>query len=177
MKVFKKNRIMISAKTMCLLFSNFLLVSCTSIDNTKSKEGLSVVTNSIQKWEVLASGMQCDITSPKQVLIKNQADFNKLWQETFSRTGIESVKPVVDFTSKWVLAAYIGKGNSGGHSIGIKEINGADNTIIIILKHLKPGSGCATAAVIAHPYTFVSVEHFLVDKTEFKVVQEEYKCE
>ena len=164
---------MLSLKCIWVFLSYFLLAACSSADKTKNEGGLSTA-NTTQKWKVLASGTLCDIRNPKQVLIKKQTDFDKLWQETFANNSGEIQKPIIDFTTEWVIAAYLGKVNSGGHSIEIKKENNVNK---IVVTHHKPGRGCATATVIQYPYTFVSTEHFLLDKAEFKIVLEEYKCE
>lgn len=158
---------MLSVRYIHIVIPLIFLTTCTSAEKTK---------NAKQKWDVLTSGALCDITNPRQVLIKNQSDFGKLWQESFSFTSIES-KPVVDFTTKWVIAAYLGKVTSGGHTIEVKDISSNENTYRVILKHNKPGSGCVTTAAIEYPFIFVSIDHLPIDKASFTTTTEQYKCE
>jgi hypothetical protein len=167
------NKVMSVKKAFSLAILFFVLTSCSSRNNSGSDN--SSINN--QEWKLLLSERQCAITAPKQVLIKNQSDFDKLWQETFEGIGQRPQKPVVNFSEKWIIACYLGEVNTGGHEISIEKIQTDKNLTTVIIKHVKPGVGCMTTMAIEYPFIMVAVSQFSPHKVEFKTVIEERKCE
>lgn len=125
-------------------------------------------------WQVVAKGNQSSIQEARNVIIKSQAEFDKLWKEAFEGVHMTDGKPTINFNEKWVVAAFLGMVNTGGHELDIKDI-AADGTIT--LKHIKPGTGCMSSMAIEFPYVIATVNHLSSAKQGFKTVTEEKKCE
>jgi len=159
-----------------LMLSFIQLSACSSSENSK-KNNEQVVSSTTQSWQVVAKGNQCAIQESRQVLIKSEADFDKLWKETFNGVYMPDPKPAIDFSKKWVVAAFLGTVNTGGHSIEIKEIKQEGTTATVTLKHTKPGAGCMSSMAIEFPFVMATVNQLSSDKTEFKIIVEEKKCE
>lgn len=139
-----------------------------STDNTPTMKP----DNSTTTWEVLEQGDQCAVTSASQAIIKSAAELDKVWATTFEGYIPAPAKPKVDFGQAYVIAAFYGEKNSGGHAVDIASVSAQTITI----KHTKPGEGCMSASVITYPYIFAAVPHS-VGSAEFKVVEEAVPCE
>ena len=153
-------------------------------DETNSSDNLSTADNtnkqtpsSVQELKVIASGTQCAVEKAKQVVVKTQAEFDKLWKETFSGVDMAPEKPAVNFAEKWVVAAYLGMVSNGGHSIAVTEVKTESGSSVIMLKHTKPGQGCMNSMAIEFPFVLATVNQFSGDKSEFKTMVEEKKCD
>jgi hypothetical protein len=160
--------------TLSLIIASFLQISaCNS-----SKKSDSEKTDSLPKWEVVAVGHICNINDQRQVLLKDQEAFDKLWKEAFG--GLEMMqieKPKVNFSEKWVIALFWGEVNKGGHGTEIKEIKTAADKTTITVRYTKPEPGCLTTQAIEYPYSIIAVDPFKTTEVEFKIVTEEVKCE
>ena len=151
----------------------FHLAACSSTGSP----GKDNNAKNAQDWKVLISERQCAVSVPREELIKTQADFDRIWEQTFKDTDYRPEKPVVNFSEKWIIASYLGEVNTGGHEIELKEIKTGKDLTTIIVKHIKPGPGCMNSMAIEYPFIMVAVSHFSPDKVEFKTLSEEQKCE
>lgn len=143
------------------------IASCDSANKSKSQPNPGSVMNN---WTVLINGQQCEIEEEKNVVIKSQTDFDKLWNEMKTDLPDQPEKPKVDFQSKWVVASFLGNVSSAGHSVEMKSVTNENNKIIFHINHRKPGNDCVTAQVIESPYFLVSIDHFTPDSVEFRRV-------
>lgn len=127
--------------------------------------------------EVIATGTQCAIEKSRQVIVKTQAEFDKLWKEAFAGIDMAPEKPQVNFSEKWVVGLFLGMMSSGGHSVELKEIKVDNGMATLMVKHIKPGAGCISSMAIEYPYLIASITQLGDTKTEFKTMTEEKKCE
>ena len=150
------------------------VTSCTSSEENKSQTNESLAKDS---WTVLLSGQQCGIEVAKNVLVKTQTDFDKLWNDFKTDQPDQPDKPKVDFQSKWVIASFLGNVSSAGHSIEIKSVTNEKDETIIYMLHKRPGPDCISAQVIESPYLLVSIDQFKPDAVKFRIDILDEKCD
>ncbi len=148
--------------------------ACSSTGNSNNSENKMSDT---QTWEILISETQCAIYEPKQVLVKTQLEFDVLWEQTWKDIGFAPDKPKVDFSKKWVIAAYLGTINTGGNKIQIESVLPDTDQTSINLKHLKLGPGCLTTQAIEFPFMMASIDHFKPENVKFDIKTILQKCD
>ena len=164
------------------ILSMFQVSSCTSASNSDKNKQEVITDTSTKKeepttnpstgWQVIAKGNQSAIQEARQVVIKSQAEFDKLWKEAFEGVTMTDPKPTVNFNEKWVVVGFLGAVSSGGHSIDVQEVK----EDLITFKHVKPGRGCMSSMAIEYPFVMASIDQ-KIDKAGFKTVTEEKHCE
>ena len=173
----------------CLVvFSFFQFSACNPAEKSKKEgnESESVVVNNKTakdnmpanyKWDIVAKGTHCAVQSFKQVLVKNQAEFDELWKKSFEGIDIITEKPSINFNEKWVIAAFMGRVNTGGHDIEIKEIKDSDAGKMVFIKNTRPGAGCMTTTAEESPFLIATIDHLSSGNIGFTIIYEEKKCD
>lgn len=110
-------------------------------------------------FEVLKQGGYGGRESASNVVITSQQQLDALYQEL----NLED-NPKVDFSKRNVVALFLGQKSSGGHSIGIKEVNVTGNTATVAIITKSP-EGHATMA-LTQPYCIASITK--TEKVAFK---------
>ncbi len=159
-----------------VLFSLITLfqVSCSSTGNNKANEKTAMDVNI--KWEVVAKGTQCATKEAKQVIIKDQVAYDAFWASSIENNDIPIEKPAINFSEKWVIAAFKGNVSNGGHDVEIKKIVQKDKNTIITIKHIKPGQGCMSSMAEESPFLIATINHLTTDQIKFEIVQEDKIC-
>jgi hypothetical protein len=97
--------------------------------------------------------------SASNVVVTSQQQLDELYKELNLGEA-----PKVDFSERNVVALFMGQKSSGGHSIGIKEVNVAGNTATVQIVTASP-QGNATMA-LTQPYCIASITK--TDKVVFR---------
>jgi len=160
-----------SCSIVCLLLLSF----CSDVGRSNNPNpGMSKGT---LEWQILVSETQCSIDKPRQMLIKSEEEFDKIWKESQSGIEMGPAKPKVDFSKQWVIAGFLGWVKSSGYKLEIKSVETGSAATVITLLQKRPGPGCMNAQVIEFPYFFASINHFSPETVQFKTVTEDVKCE
>jgi hypothetical protein len=153
---------------------SFLVVAC--IYNVGAQSPAKSRT-----WELLLQERHCAIYEPRNVMVQSQNEFDALWEESLKGFDFgplkPTVKPKVDFEKKWVIACFLGTVNTGGHSLEIQSIETGSASTLITIVYTRPGADCLTPQVIESPYFMATVDHFVPEKAEFKVITKDLPCE
>jgi hypothetical protein len=149
--------------------------SCSSTGNNNSKD--NTTGDKDVKWEVVAKGSQCPVKEAKQLVIKDQSAYDSFWAKNFENSEIPVEKPVINFSEKWVIAAFKGNVSTGGHDVEIKSIVQSDKNTVVTIKHIKPGQGCMSSMAEESPFLIATINHIITDQIKFEIIQEEKKCE
>lgn len=160
-----------------LLVSIFTLATCVTPNQNKGTNETDLgMQRDLNDWSVLQSGTQCAIEEARQVLIKTEQDYANLWTEAFEGIDMAPERPAVDFTQKWVVAAFLGTLNKGGHEVNIQAISQTDNAAVITLLHTEPGANCMSTMAIEFPYLFAGIEQFPAGEVAFRTEVEKKDC-
>jgi VWFA-related protein len=104
----------------------------------------------------IASDMMSAIGSPRQVVAKSAADFEKLWRE--HAPGRPT--PAVDFAKNMVVAVFLGSRPSSGFGVEITGVQREGDALVVTWVERRPGRDQMSAQVITAPSTLVAVPRF-----------------
>ena len=136
----------------------FLNTSCKSNKKTtatKETDKLVQQNSSISKHTKLLSGSHNNITKEDNLIIRSQAELEKIYT-TINKTRRPGYSvPKIDFSKEIVIALFMGSKTSGGYSIKIDHIDfKPEETLVNIIKS-KP-SGMATS-VMTQPFYIAKI--------------------
>ena len=103
--------------------------------------------------KTIEKGDQSNVDNAKQVVVRTQAEWNKLWTEH----GGDRQKPAVDFAKEMVLAVFLGSRPSAGYNISIVSTVQKDGKMIVQYQESMPAKGMMTAQVLTSPYHLVAI--------------------
>ena len=155
-------------KTLIFISILFLFASC---NGSKNK-----VTVSNVKFDSLAHDYYCSIDEKKQVVVKNDAEYRKIWDEVYMNLDQMPRIPDVDFEKYTVVAVFMGIQKSGGFDIKITNISGNDEKLIVDVTETSPGVNCMVTDAITKPYEFVKIKK-TDKKIEFKIYNTTKDCQ
>ena len=104
----------------------------------------------------LAQGADSRITEARQVVIRDQAAWAKLWQEHTPDPQVPALTNV-DFATEMVLGAFAGERATAGYTVTIEQVSRKGDRLEARVKHVKPAAGEMTAMVLTQPYHLVKV--------------------
>lgn len=104
----------------------------------------------------VANGHNSGLPGKTEEVLRNNADWKKLWDKHSSNVWPQPPLPAVDFSREMVVAVSLGARNSGGYSVSIKSIVDGTNIVVTYKETTPDPSGIYTAA-ITHPFVFVKV--------------------
>jgi hypothetical protein len=106
--------------------------------------------------DTLVSGNHSNMKDQQYNDIHNQADFDALWQKAFANQASAPAKPTVDFSSRMVLAAFLGEQKHGGYLMRIQDIDASGDSVNVTLEVTVPGQNCRFLQSETEPFLFVS---------------------
>ncbi|HJY63227.1 MAG TPA: protease complex subunit PrcB family protein [Ignavibacteria bacterium] len=138
----------------------FLFAACNGSD---TKKGEIIVP-----FDSLTHRYYSSINEKKYVIIKNESDYKKLWDEFYKDLDQLPIIPEVDFTKHSVIAVFMGVKNTGGFDIKIDKITSSGSKLTVSVIETSPGVNCMVTDAITKPSDFVKIDK--TDKeAEFKV--------
>jgi PrcB C-terminal len=105
----------------------------------------------------LAKGAFSGIKEARREIIKDPAQWEKVWKQHATAAGSSEKIPPVDFSKEMVIAATMGTRRTGGYSIEIRNVAPTDKTLKIWLKQTSPPPEAITVQALTAPFHFVAV--------------------
>jgi len=157
----------------------FILIVLSSFMACRTTQKATTSTNmkntSSPKWEMLAQGANGGIAEQKQLVIKSEAEFKTLWDDTYSRQMPVPECPAVDFSTHWILACYRGAGSSACHGMKISDISSDGKNLTVNISRISPGKGCMCGEVMTYAFAFIKIARFS-EQPNFVVKEETRDC-
>jgi hypothetical protein len=114
----------------------------------------------------LDKGDQSNIDSPRQVVVRTEAEWTALWrQHTPDRP-----MPKVDFSREMVVGMMIGSRPTAGYSIDIVSTIEANGVLHVRYRETRPGRGTITAQILTSPYHLVAVPRSTATDVRFEPI-------
>ncbi len=98
-------------------------------------------------------GEQSNIDEARQVVVRTDAEWTKLWQQH----SPDRQRPTVDFSKDMVVGVFMGSRSSAGYNISIVSTFAKDGTVLVRYQESTPRPGTMTAQVLTFPYHLVAV--------------------
>lgn len=101
----------------------------------------------------VARGALSGIERPRQVAIQDETGWRALWKEH----APEADPPRVDFTTRTVLAVFLGSRMTAGYAVELTGVERGEHEAVVHVKESRPGRDQMLAQVITTPFLIVSV--------------------
>jgi PrcB C-terminal len=98
-------------------------------------------------------GEQSNVDSARQVVIRTEADWTKLWQQH----SPDRQRPTVDFAKDMIVGVFMGSRSSAGYNISIVSTFAKDGNVLVRYQESTPRPGTMTAQVLTFPYHLVAI--------------------
>jgi hypothetical protein len=103
--------------------------------------------------ETVSRGSLSGIERPREVVIRTEAGWRALWMEHGPGQDI----PMVDFSTRTVIAVFLGSRRTAGYVVEITAVERRAGETIVNVREGRPAPGQMLAQVITTPFHIVSV--------------------
>jgi hypothetical protein len=117
----------------------------------------------------IEKGDQSNVDDAKQVLVRTDAEWVKLWQQH----SPDHPRPKVDFSKEMVVGVFMGSRTNAGFSTAVVSTTDAKGTLLVRYTETVPGPGTVSAQVITFPYHLVAIPKATVADVKFEKVKAE----
>jgi hypothetical protein len=111
-------------------------------------------------------GEQSNIDEAKQVVVRTEAEWTKLWQQH----SPDRTRPAVDFSKEIVVGIFMGSRPTAGYNVSIVSTFAKDGNVLVRYQESTPRPGAMTAQVLTFPYHLVAIPKATAD-LKFEKVQ------
>jgi hypothetical protein len=114
----------------------------------------------------VAKGDQSNIDDTKQVLVRTEAEWTKLWQQH----APDHPRPAVDFSKEMVVGVFMGSRPNAGFTTTITSATAANGALNVRYNETTPRAGAITAQILTFPYHLVAIPKADVKDVNFEKV-------
>jgi hypothetical protein len=115
----------------------------------------------------IEKGDQSNIDDARQVLVRNDAEWAKLWQQH----APDRPRPAIDFSKEMVIGLFMGSRPNAGFSTAVTNTTAGNGALIVKYTEMVPSRGDVTAQVLTFPYHLVAIPKSDVKDVKFEKVQ------
>jgi hypothetical protein len=112
----------------------------------------------------IAKGDQSNVDDARQVLVRTEAEWTKLWQQH----APDHPKPAVDFSKEMVVAVFMGSRPNAGFSTTITSATAANGALVVRYNETTPRAGAVSAQILTFPYHIVAIAKADVKDLKFQ---------
>ena len=98
-------------------------------------------------------GGQSNIDEARQVVVRTDAEWTKLWQQH----SPDRQRPAVDFAKDMIVGVFMGSRPTAGYNISIVSTFAKDGNVLVRYQESTPRPGTMAAQVLTFPYHLVAV--------------------
>lgn len=103
----------------------------------------------------LAQGVNSGVEKPTRKVVRTQAEWTRLWAE--HAPDENAALPKVDWSREMVLAAFMGRRNTGGYRIQVRSAAETKGKLVVQLTETSPGPDSLVPQSLTEPFHFVAV--------------------
>jgi hypothetical protein len=113
----------------------------------------------------IAKGDQSNIDDAKQVVVRTEAEWAKLWQQH----APSQPRPVVDFSREMIVGVFMGSRPNAGFSTAIVSATAAPGGALIVrYTETLPAAGSVSAQILTFPYHLAAIPKSAVTDVKFE---------
>jgi hypothetical protein len=120
-----------------------------------------------QMPRTIEKGDQSNVDDAKQVLVRTDAEWTKLWLQH----APDRPRPAVDFSKEMVVGLFLGSRPNAGFSTAVTMATAGNGALIVKYTETVPPPGALTAQVLTFPYHLVAIPKADVKDVKFDKVQ------
>lgn len=124
------------------------------------------VAASAQTPRTIEKGDQSNVDAAKQVVVRDAAEWRKLWQQHAPDRPL----PPVDFAKESVVAVFMGSRPTAGYSVAILSTTEGGGALIVRYRETRPSPGAIAAQVLTFPYHIVAIPKSTAPNVKFEKV-------
>ena len=126
------------------------------------------------EFKTLAKNSSSEEHEAKNIVIRTQDEWAKLWDTIQANGSPKPELPVVDFDNHMIIAILAGDQPSPGHTVVVLETLKINEKMRVSYKEVKPGANCVHPAVLAQPYHIIETDK--AEMVSFNRLQEVKDC-
>jgi len=107
-------------------------------------------------YDIVTAGQNSGLTIKEDYIIKNNQEWEAVWQKIVANQLEPSAAPAVDFNQETVIVIALGEKKTGGYSVKINNITETENQINIAYSINAPGSN-PTLQAFTQPYIAIKI--------------------
>ena len=112
----------------------------------------------------IEKGDQSNVDDAKQVLVRTDGEWRKLWQQH----NPDRPAPKVDFSKEMIVGVFMGSRPNAGFSTTITSTMAANGTLLVRYKETAPAVGAVSAQILTFPYHLVAISKAEVKDVKFE---------
>ena len=151
--------------TLCCVWG---IVGCKSQQSTEEKTSIN--------FSQISSGTACGIEKAQNLLIRDQETFNNLWEQYGSNQLPPPKVPVIDFSTKYIIAVFMGTKPNGGYRIKITDMKKVGSLLQVNAVQIKPGPSCMSTMALTQPFQMVSIDKMEISDAAFNMSEQVDPC-
>lgn len=155
-----------------------LLLGCTNAQTPPASEASASADTlrlSVRPVEEVAAAY-AGIQEPRRAVVRTETEWRELWRELAAGTLPPPEPPTIDFVTRMVIVAAMGRRPTGGYGIAIEEVRATTDSLYVTVVETSPGAGCLTTQALTAPVAAVSVERHPAEPV-FREREEVRDCE
>ena len=98
-------------------------------------------------------GEQSNIDSARQVVVRTEVEWTKLWQQH----SPDRPRPAVDFSKEMIVGVFTGSRPTAGYNVSIVSTFAKDGNVLVRYRESAPRPGTMAAQVLTFPYHLVAI--------------------
>ena len=114
----------------------------------------------------IEKGDQSNIDETKQVLVRTEAEWTKLWQQH----AADRPRPQVDFSKEMVVGLFMGSRPSAGFSTAVISATAGNGALMVRYSETMPSARAVSAQVLTFPFHLVAIPKATVTDVKFEKV-------
>lgn len=111
----------------------------------------------------IASNNISGVTTPKNVVIRDQAAWEKLWAEHGAFQQPAPALPKVDFTRQMLIAVFSGDYHDACYGLSVAAIHAGEDELVVDVNERRPRMGVMCAQIATNPMQVVAVDRIDAD--------------
>jgi hypothetical protein len=116
----------------------------------------------------IEKGDQSNIDSPKQVVVRTDAEWTRLWEQH----APDRPKPAVDFSNESVIGVFMGSRPNAGFSTAIVSAMEGGGALVIRYTETIPRRDVITAQILTFPFHLVAIPKATATNVRFDKIEQ-----
>ncbi len=139
----------------------FVFVSLTAAES-------KMASASPLSFQTVAKGYRSGIRESLQTVIRNRAEWQKLWQKHVSIQSNSPPPPAMDFSNELIIAVFLGEKPTGGYEIEITSAQRSDSILTVSFIEKRPKPGGMQIQALTQPFHIARVASASAEKVIFR---------
>jgi len=108
----------------------------------------------------VARGYRSGIHEPLQIVVRNQDEWNAIWQRHSSIDRNPRSAPSIDFNREMVVGVFLGEKRTGGYELEILRGEKRNSSLYFYYREKSPTAGAIVTQVLTQPFHLVKVAQY-----------------